>query len=101
MAADRRSAWPMLNMTQLLNLEMALLVGHRVCANLIAVAGPALMRNGLWPQEELDYNLVVFSPYRDLLVYLQDERLSGLAEFAWCGWHTCFPCISKAHVLQL
>ena len=85
MAADRRSAWPMLNMTQLLNLEMALLVGHLICAaKLIAVTGPALRRDGAWPQEELDYNLVVFSPYRDLLEYLKDERLSGLAEFAWC-----------------
>ena len=75
----------MLNMTQLLNLEMALLVGHLVCDKLNAVAGPALMRDESWLQEELDYNLVVFSPYRDLLGYLKDERLSGLAEFAWYG----------------
>jgi len=31
----------------------------------------------------LDYNLVVFSPYRDLVIYLKDSRMKPLADFAW------------------
>ena len=34
-------------------------------------------------QEVLDYNLVLFSPYRDLAIYLKDSRLKHLADFAW------------------
>jgi hypothetical protein len=35
-------------------------------------------------QEELDFNLVVFSPYRDLMVFLKDAGMLDAAECAWC-----------------
>jgi hypothetical protein len=38
----------------------------------------------LW-QEVLDFNLVVFSPYKDLTTLLKDAQAAALAECAWCA----------------
>lgn len=38
-----------------------------------------------WLQEELDFNLVVFSPYQDLMVFLKDAGMLDIAECAWCA----------------
>jgi len=40
--------------------------------------------------EVLDYNLVVFSPYRDLVIYLKDSRMKPLADFAWAALNDSF-----------
>ncbi len=47
-------------------------------------------------QEELDFNLVVFSPYRDLMVFLKDAGMLDAAECAWCAGRPCRSCSRRA-----
>lgn len=35
------------------------------------------------PQESLEFNLIVYSPYRDLVTFLKDAEVADVAECAW------------------
>ena len=35
-------------------------------------------------QEELDFNLIIFSPYRDLTIFLKDAKIPEVDDCAWC-----------------
>lgn len=72
-------------MSQLLELELVLLVSEPWLKIVLSHFGVGAL-NLYWNrsvQEELDYSLIVFSPYRDLIQFLQDPRVACLAEFAW------------------
>ena len=57
-----------------------------MCCLSRSIIGTVAVHRSAWEycvQEMLDYNLVLFSPYRDLVIYLEDSRLKPLADFAW------------------
>lgn len=68
------------------------------CLQLLIVAGTRVCREAAfnWKllQESLDYNLIVFSPYRDLAAFLADPNLTGLADFAWWDIFLFYPTLS-------
>ena len=105
---------PALEMKDLLDLEMAIMVRHERTVCTIHCCIPALdLQRGCtfakqrldvhWQlpvrfctldaqarrreclQEELDFNLVVFNPYQDLMVFLKDAGMLDIAECAWCA----------------
>jgi hypothetical protein len=108
---------PLPEPTQLLELEMAVLVGGLthcyddfvVCAG--TASGIFLPSSSSSPyivsqcrclegndiilcysaQETLDFNLVVYSPYRDLAKYIADANATELAECAWYGYISTSP----------
>ena len=85
---------PVPEISQLLDLEMAVLVGCLLSAkphpshSAIPASIATTRCPGGW-QEVLDFNLVVFSPYRDLSTLLKDAQAPGLAECAW--WASARP----------
>ena len=105
---------PALEMKDLLDLEMAIMVRqitnsehHRCCISAFSLQKGLCFRKRLlddhrrlpvgsrtldtqaewceWLQEELDFNLVVFNPYQDLMVFLKDAGMLDIAECAWCA----------------
>lgn len=73
---------------QLLDLEMAILVRCTSPVELHAMQWILSFehrshRPCMCLQESLDFNLIVYSPYRDLAIFLQDAQTTDLAECAW------------------